>query len=343
MIRTNCHFQQLSAGQFTLLTCKIGRIYLDFADKKLQEQMTAHNRNTIKSKLMPLADAIAQFVQDGNTVYAAGFTHLIPFAAGHEIIRQKKRDLTLVRATPDLIYDQLIAGGCAKKVIFSWAGNPGVGSLRLMRKAVEKKQLEIEEYTHFGLVMALTAGASRLPFMPLISNIGSDLPAANPRIKIIDCPYTGRKVSTVPAINPDVAIIHAQRASLGGDVQVWGITGEQKEAAFASEKVIVTVEEIVEEEVIRKSPQLTAIPGFKVSALSAVPFGAHPSYAHSYYDRDNDFYVEWDKISSDQASVESYLQEWVHGVRDREEYAAKLPASVRERLTQSRTKEPIAY
>ncbi len=292
---------------------------------------------------MPLSDAIASYVHDGDTVYAAGFTHLIPFAAGHEIIRQGKRNLTLVRATPDLIYDQLIAGGCAAKIIFSWAGNPGVGSLRILRKAVESKQIGIEEYTHFGLVMALTAGASKLPFMPLISNIGSDLPAANPRIKEIECPYTGRKVSVVPAINPDVAIIHAQRASIGGDIQAWGITGEQKEAAFASSRVIVTVEAIVEEEVIRKSPQLTVIPGFKVTAVSHVPFGAHPSYAHSYYERDNEFYVEWDKISANPEAVKSYFAEWVYGVHDREEYKNKLPESTRRRLMDSQTAEPACH
>lgn len=291
---------------------------------------------------MSLSGAIAEFVNDGDTICAAGFTHLIPFAAGHEIIRQKKRNLTLVRATPDLIYDQLIAAGCARKVIFSWAGNPGVGSLRIMRKAVERKEIEIEEYTHFGMVMALTAGASGLTFLPLLTNIGSDLPAANPRIKEVDCPYTGRKVSTVPAINPDVAIIHAQRVSIGGDVQVWGITGEQKEAAFASRHVIVTVEEIVDEEIIRKSPHLTIIPGFKVSAVCLVPFGAHPSYAHGYYERDNDFYVEWDKISADPALLESYLKEWVCGVSDREEYLAKLPQEYRTRLKFMRTPEPVA-
>jgi len=304
--------------------------------------MIEHKSNPNKSKLKSLAEAIKEFVHDGDTVYAAGFTHLIPFAAGHEIIRQGKRNLTLARATPDLIYDQLIAAGCAKKIIFSWAGNPGVGSLRIMRKAVERKQVEIEEYTHFGMVMALTAGASKLPFLPLATNTGSDLPSANPKIKQIECPYTGQILSTVPALNPDVAIIHAQRASIAGDVQVWGITGEQKEAAFASKRVIVTVEEIVEESVIRNSPQITVIPGFKVTALSAVPFGAHPSYAHSYYQRDNDFYVEWDKISADQAHVDSYFAEWVYGVRDREDYARKLPQPVRDRLMLAETRKPVA-
>ncbi len=290
---------------------------------------------------MPLSEAIDRFVHSGDTVYAAGFTHLIPFAAGHEIIRQRKRDLTVIRATPDLIYDQLIAAGCVRKVIFSWAGNPGVGSLRPLRKAIEKGLIEIEEYTHFGMVMALTAGASGLSFLPLQSNFGSSLPAANPNIKEIECPYTGQKLSTVPAINPDVAIIHAQRASLGADTQVWGITGEQKEAAFASKRVIVTVEEIVEESIIRQNPQMTVIPGFMVQALSAVPFGAHPSYAHGYYERDNDFYVEWDKISADQDLLEAYLREWVYEVRDREEYAAKLPASIRDGLLVRRSAKAV--
>ena len=294
--------------------------------------MSSNPTLSVTAKLMPLKEAVSKFVNNGDTIYAAGFTHLIPFAAGHEIIRQNKRDLTLVRATPDLIYDQLIAAGCARKVIFSWAGNPGVGSIRVFRRAVERKQIEIEEYTHFGMVMALTAGASGLPFMPLISNIGSDLPTANPRIKQITCPYTDRQISTVPAINPDVAIIHAQRANHNGDVQVWGITGEQKEAAFASKRVIITVEELVDESVTRQSPQLTVIPGFKVNSISVVPFGAHPSYAHGYYDRDNDFYVEWDRISAADDRLQSYLQEWVLGVQDREEYLQRMPADVKHRL-----------
>ncbi len=294
--------------------------------------MSTISTSAVTPKLMPLQEAIAKFINDGDTVYAAGFTHLIPFAAGHEIIRQSKRELTLVRATPDLIYDQLIAAGCARKVIFSWAGNPGVGSIRVFRRAVERKEIEIEEYTHFGMVMALTAGASGLPFMPLISNIGSDLPVANPRIKEIRCPYTDRLISTVPAINPDVAIIHAQRANDHGDVQVWGITGEQKEAAFASKRVIVTVEEIVDESVTRQSPQLTVIPGFKVASISVVPFGAHPSYAHGYYERDNDLYVEWDRISAGEETLRAYLDEWVLGVRDREEYLAKLSPETKHRL-----------
>lgn len=283
-------------------------------------------------KVMPLSEAISRFVNDGDILCAAGFTHLIPFAAGQEIIRQGKRNLTLVRATPDLIYDQMIAAGCARKVVFSWAGNPGVGSLRVFRRAVERGQIEIEEYTHFGMVLALTAGASGLPFMPLVSNIGSDLPSANPRIKTIRCPYTDRLLSTVPAINPDVAIIHAQRANRNGDVQAWGITGEQKEAAFASKRVIVTVEEIVPEPVTRQSPQLTIIPGFKVTSISVVPFGAHPSYAHGYYERDNEFYVEWDRISAQEDSLQAYLQKWIYGLRDREEYVEMLAADLKHRL-----------
>lgn len=289
------------------------------------------------SKLLPLSEAVDRFVRDGDTVCAAGFTHLIPFAAGHEIIRQGKRDLTLVRATPDLIYDQLIHAGCAARVVFSWAGNPGVGSLRVFRRAVEQKLIEIEEYTHFGMVMALTAGACGLPFLPLRTNTGSDLPAHNPRIKEVECPYTGVRLSTVPAINPDVAIIHAQRATVEGDVQVWGITGEQKEAAFASKRVLVTVEEIIDEATARRSPQLTIIPGFKVSAVSHVPFGAHPSYAHGYYERDNDFYVDWDRISASIETLDAYMDEWVRQTGDREAYLARIPAATLARLRFSRT------
>lgn len=291
---------------------------------------------------MALSEAIDRYVNDGDTVYAAGFTHLIPFAAGHEIIRKKKKQLTLARATPDLIYDQLIAAGCASKVIFSWAGNPGVGSLRALRKAVEKKTIEVEEYSHFGMIMALTAGASRLPFMPLYTNTGSDLVHANQKLKEVLCPYTGTMVPTVPALNPDVAIIHAQRATIDGDIQVWGITGEQKEAAFASKRVIVTVEEIIDTATARKTPQYTIIPGFKLNALCVVPFGAHPSYAQDYYQRDNDFYVEWDRISADEGGLKNYLDEWVHGVKDREDYCARLSPETRAKLCGAQHAAPLS-
>ncbi len=284
------------------------------------------------TKFISLKDAITQFVNDGDVVYAAGFTHLIPFAAGHEMIRQGKKDLTLARATPDLIYDQMVAAGCARKVIFSYMGNPGVGSLRIVRAAIEKGQLEWEEYSHFGMITRLQAGASGLPFLPMNQTGATDLEKSNPRIKRVTDPYSGREVITVPALNPDVAIVHVQRADSQGNAHLWGIVGEQKEVAFAARKVILTAEEIVDESVIRSDPNRTMIPGFIVSAVCHVPHAAHPSYAQGYYDRDNEFYLAWDKISADPAATRQYLDEWVYGVKDREEYWAKLGAEKHEQL-----------
>ncbi|PYP01802.1 MAG: 3-oxoadipate--succinyl-CoA transferase subunit A [Gemmatimonadetes bacterium] len=280
------------------------------------------------SKVLSMREAVSRFVRDGDTVVIEGFTHLICFAAGHEIIRQGRRNLTLARLTPDLIYDQLIAAGCARKLVFSWAGNPGVGSLHAFRRAVEGKEasaLEIEEYSHFGMVARFSAGAARLPFWPLRNYSGTDLPRANPRIKAVLCPYTGETLAAVPALNPDVAIVHAQRADAAGNAQMWGLVGVQKEAAFASARVIVVVEELVDESVIRSDPNRTVIPGMIVSAVVVEPWGAHPSYAQGYYDRDNDFYVAWEAISRDTAKVGRYLDEFVYGVPDRAAYLAKQP------------------
>ena len=272
-----------------------------------------------------MREAIATHVHDGDTVVIEGFTHLICFAAGHEIIRQGRRDLTLCRLTPDLIYDQMIAAGCAGKLVFSWAGNPGAGSLHAFRRAVEGKAppLELEEYSHFGMVARLSAGASRLPFWTMRNYMGTDLPAVNPAIRTVSCPYTGEVLATVPALNPDVTIVHAQRADQQGNTQIWGLLGVQKEAAFASSRVIVVVEELVEESVIRADPNRTVIPGLIVDAVVVEPWGAHPSYAQGYYDRDNDFYIAWEPISRDAAALRRYLDEFVHGVKDREEYVAK--------------------
>ncbi len=246
---------------------------------------------------MSLRDAVARNVRDGDVVVIEGFTHLISFAAGHEIIRQRRRDLTLCRLTPDLIYDQMIAAGCAKKLVFSWAGNPGVGSLHAFRRAVEGGTLEIEEYSHFGMVARFSAGAARLPFWTLRDYAGTDLPKANPRIKSVTCPYTGEALATVPALNPDVTM----------------------------ERVIVVVEELVDERVIRSDPNRTLIPAAIVSAVVVEPWGAHPSYAQGYYDRDNDFYVGWEEISRDRTELAHYLDEFVHGVQDRAEYMEKQP------------------
>jgi glutaconate CoA-transferase subunit A len=278
------------------------------------------------SKVATMRDAVAALVRDGDTVVIEGFTHLICFAAGHEIIRQGRRDLRLCRLTPDLIYDQMIAAGCARKLVFSWAGNPGAGSLHAFRRAVEGRggpPLELEEYSHFGMVGRLSAGAARLPFWPMRNYMGTDLPAANPRIATVECPYTGEQLATVPALNPDVTIVHAQRADAEGNTQIWGLLGVQREAAFASRRVIVVVEELVDQSVIRADPNRTVIPGLVVDAVVVEPWGAHPSYAQGYYDRDNEFYVGWEAISRDPAALRQYLDEFVHGVADRAVYVEK--------------------
>jgi glutaconate CoA-transferase subunit A len=296
------------------------------------------------TKLVSLSDAIATHVNDGDVVYAAGFTHLIPFAAGHEIIRQGKRDLTLARATPDLIYDQMVAAGCARKVIFSYMGNPGVGSLRIVRSAIEQGQLEWEEYSHFGMITRLQAGASGLPFLPMKQTGATDLEEANPNIKRIPDPFGGKDVIVVPALNPDVAIVHVQRADANGNAHLWGIIGEQKEAAFAAKRVIVTAEEIVDEAVIRSDPNRTMIPEIVVSAVCHVPFACHPSYAQGYYDRDNEFYLAWDKVSESAEATKQYLDEWVYGVKDRNEYWEKLGEETHKRLAVPQLmSEPINY
>lgn len=287
------------------------------------------------SKVTSMRDAVARLVDDGDSVLAEGFTHLIPFAAGHEIIRQRKKDLTLCRLTPDLIYDQMVAAGVAKKLVFSWTGNPGVGSLHGIRRAVEKgvpRELEIEEYSHFGLATRIKAGASGLPFLPLRTYHGTDLPKVNPWIRSIECPFTGETLYAVPALNPDVAILHAQRADVSGNTQVWGLTGVQKEAAFAAKKVIVVVEEVVDEEAIRADPNRTMVPGVVVDAVVEEPYGAHPSFVQGYYDRDNEFYVEWENVGRTEEGMKAYLDEWVYGVEGRKEYVEKLGRSVRERL-----------
>jgi glutaconate CoA-transferase subunit A len=271
-------------------------------------------------------DAVRDLVRDGDTVAIEGFTHLICFAAGHEIIRQRKRDLTLARMTPDVIYDQMIGAGVARKLIFSWLGNPGVGGLHAIRRVTEGEAatLELEEYSHFGMVARYMAGAADLPFMPLRSYFETDLPAANPLIRPIESPYGDGTVYAVPPLRPDVTIVHAQRASAAGDTQVWGLLGCQKEAAFAADRVIVVVEELVGEEVIRADPNRTIIPGLIVDAVVVEPWGAHPSYVQGRYDRDNRFYLDWDPISRSAETTAAWLAEWVHGVSGRAEYMARL-------------------
>ena len=283
----------------------------------------------MSSKVVSLREAIAANVHDGDTLAIEGFTHLISFAAAHEVIRQGRRDLTLVRLTPDLVYDQMVAAGCASKLVFSWLGNPGVGSLHAIRRAIEAGQLEIEEYSHHGMVARYTAGASRLPFFPLRSYDGSDLAAANPRIRRVVSPYDGEEIAVVPPLNPDVTIIHAQRADGDGNIQAWGIVGVQREAAMAARRVIAVVEELVDSSVIRDDPDRTLLPGTVVDALCVEPFGAHPSYAQGHYDRDNGFYRDWDAISREPARIEAWLGEWVRGLDGRAAYVDRLgPARV---------------
>jgi glutaconate CoA-transferase subunit A len=290
------------------------------------------------SKVASMHDAVADIVRDGDTVAIEGFTHLIGFSAGHEIIRQRKRDLTLARLTPDLIFDQMIAAGVARKLIFSWLGNPGVGGLGAIRRRIEPAtsspdgaggllpRLEIEEYSHFGMVGRYTAGAANLPFYPLRSYFETDLPKANPLIREIESPYGDGKVYAVPPLKPDVSIIHAQRADAAGNTQVWGLLGCQKEAAFAAARVIVVVEELVDESVVRADPNRTIIPGLIVDAVIVEPFGAHPSYVQGAYDRDNRFYLDWDAITRDEDGLQAWLREWVYDLDGRTDYVAKLGA-----------------
>jgi glutaconate CoA-transferase subunit A len=295
-------------------------------------------------KLVPLSNAIKNLVRDGDIIYAAGFTHMIPFAAGHEIIRQGRRDLVLARATPDLIYDQMVAAGCARKLIFSYMGNPGVGSLRAARAALERDDLEWEEYSHFGMISRLQAGATGLPFMPMNPTAAGDLERANPNYRTVVDPYSGGEVVVVPALKPDVAIVHVQRADASGNAHIWGIIGEQKEAAFAAERVILTAEEIVSEDQIRSDPNRTLIPGFVVDAVCHVPYCAHPSYTQGYYDRDNAFYLEWDQISKSPETLAAWLDEWVYGVKDRVEYWQKLGSETHGRLqVKSKPSIPVEY
>jgi glutaconate CoA-transferase, subunit A len=263
------------------------------------------------AEIVPLADAVRELVHDGDTVALEGFTHLIPHAAGHELIRQERRELTLVRMTPDVIYDQLIGMGCARKLVFSWGGNPGVGSLHRLRDAVEHdwpQPLELEEHSHAGMAAAYAAGASHLPFGLVRSYEGTDL-AERTNVAWITSPFDGEQVAAVPAIRPSVGIVHAQQADETGNVQLWGISGIQKEVVLASRRSIVTVEEVVQR--LEPRPNAVFLPAWTITAVAVAPGGAHPSYAHGYYDRDNAFYVRWDEISRDRDRFREWMQRHV--------------------------------
>jgi len=269
------------------------------------------------AEVVDLREAIAGSVKDGDSVALEGFTHLIPTAAGHEIIRQEKKDLTLIRMTPDLIYDQMIGMGCARKLVFSWGGNPGVGSLHRFRDAVEHswpQRLEIEEHSHAGMANRYVAGASNLPFAVLRGYVGTDLPKVTKTIAPITCPFTGEELMAVPALRPDVSVIHAQQADRRGNVAIWGIVGIQKEAVLSAKRTVVTVEEVVDE--FEPRPFQVVLPSVAVDAISVVPHGAHPSYADGYYDRDNAFYEAWDPISRDRERFQEWMERHVMGTQD---------------------------
>ena len=278
------------------------------------------------AEIVPLTQAVRDLVRDGDVVALEGFTHLIPHAAGHELIRQQRRDLTLVRMTPDIVYDQLIGMGCARKLVFSWGGNPGVGSLHRLRDAVEHEwpaPLELEEHSHAGMAAGYAAGASNFPFGVVRGYEGTDL-AVRTNIAWITCPFTGERLAAVPAIRPDVGIIHAQRADEAGNVQLWGISGVQKEVVLGSARSIVTVEEIVSE--LDPRPDAVLLPAWTVTAVSVAAGGAHPSYAHGYYERDNAFYVRWDEISRDRDHFREWMQRHVLETADLGEYQRVLRA-----------------
>lgn len=276
-------------------------------------------------QFLPLQDAIRAHVPDGASVALEGFTHLIPFAAGHEIIRQRKRDLHLIRLTPDLVYDQMIGMGCARRLTFSWGGNPGVGSLHRLRDAVEHqwpRPLELDEHSHAGMAAAYSAGAANLPFGTLRGYIDNDLSRVNPRIRSVTCPFTGEQLAAVPAINPDVTILHAQRADRDGNIAIHGIIGAQREAALAARTLLVTVEEIVD----RLPPAMNAIvlPHWTVTAVAHCPGGAYPSYAHGHYARDNAFYQQWDEIARSRDGFVHWMEHHVLGTADHGGFLASL-------------------
>ena len=272
------------------------------------------------AKILPLSEAIAEFVRDGDTIALEGFTHLIPYAAGHEIIRQKRRNLTLIRMTPDVLYDQMIGAGCATKLQFSWGGNPGVGSLHRLRDAVEKgwpQPLAIEEHEHAGMAVAYAAGASHLPFGILRGYAGTDL-TPHTAVQYIDCPFTGERLAAVKAIRPNVTVIHAQKADRKGNVLLWGIVGAQKEAIMAAERAIVTVEEIVDK--LDAPPNAVILPTWILSAVSEVKHGAFPSYTHGYYPRNNAFYKQWDVISKDRDTFLAWIDKHIMKTNDFDEF-----------------------
>lgn len=275
-------------------------------------------------KMRPLAAALDELVGDGDTVFLGGFGHAVPFAAGHELIRQGRQDLTLCRSGADILFDQLIAAGCVRKVIVGWIGNPGIGLAHAFRRALEAGEIELEEWTNFSLVLRLHAAALGLPFLPTRVLRPGDAAAAAGRVEEIEDPFTGEKLAAVPALSPDVAIVHAQRADTAGNVQLWGVVGDSIEGALAARRVIATVEEVVDRETVAEEPNRTMLPGYRVDAICHVPWGAHPSYVEGYYTRDDAFYAEYDDLSRSAQGLRDYLEEKVFGVADRAAYLTQV-------------------
>jgi glutaconate CoA-transferase subunit A len=283
------------------------------------------------ARFLSLSEGVEEVLRDGDSVAMEGFTHLIPYAAGHEVIRQRRKRLTLIRMTPDLIYDQLVGVGCAERMVFSWTGNPGVGSLHRVRDAVENgwpQPLALEEHSHAAMANAYEAGAAGLPCAIFRGYIGVDLPKVNPNIRRITCPFTGEELAAVPALNPDVAVIHALRADRAGNVLIEGIVGIQKQVVLAAKRSLVTVEEIVED-FGERSPNTVILPGWTVGAIACVPGGAHPSYAHGYYKRDNAYYKAWDAIARDRDGFLAWIKQNVleKGPDAFAVHARRLPAA----------------
>ena len=297
------------------------------------------------SKVITASEAVSRYVKDGDTLFLGGFGNLYPFALAHEVIRQKRKGLTLAKHSPELIGDQMIGAGCVSKLIFSWLGNPGLGSSHCFRRAVEKKipqGLELEEYTHAAVTAMFRAGATGIPFMATKTLIGSDILRLEQsrHAKVIDDPFTGEKVTLMRALEPDVALIHAQRADEQGDVQAWGVISDIRDGAFASKKVVVSVDELVPEETVRSDPGRTLIPSFKVDAVVVDPFGAHPSASQGYYDRDNDFFMEYEQSTRTVEGFNAFLERWVFGVKDRKDYVTRLLGE--EKVRELRPKESMS-
>jgi len=289
-------------------------------------------------KLMKLADAVSRHVADGDTVFVGGFGQCIPFAAGHEIIRQKKRGLTLCRSGADIFFDLLIAAGCVSKVIAGYIGNPGVGLAHAFRRAAESGAIEVEDWTNFSMVLRLHAAALGIPFIPAATLLGGDIPD-DVDAKTVTCPYTGEKLAAIPALKPDVALIHAQFADEEGNLQLFGLPGDSLEGAMASERIVATVEEIVSRETIRARPERTVVPGFRVATVSHVPWGAHPSYVDGFYGRDDELYIDWDRISRDPEKLNAWIDAEILSVEDFAGYVARLDPARKQALTAERGRD----